>query len=377
MIIAIADDITGAAEIAGVGWRFGMQVKITTEVEHPPGGCDLMVYATNSRSMTREEAVAVHTRLARNIEASGCRNLFKKTDSALRGYIIEELQPLLRLTKTDTVLFIPQNPSKERVINEGIYTIAGKPIHQTSFKDDPEFPARTSKVVELLNGEVHLLADSQSPFTKGIHIANASSLAEVEAYAARLDENTLPAGGADFFTSRLKTLGFTEQENLQKFDGLGDKCALIVCGSTVKHSLSEYPYIRRKGVRLCPMPQTVFEGKETPLGWFEELKERYREQHSLIIAIGHPPKGGKAFADRLKCTLTEATLLLLSEKAPDELIIEGGATAYSILQSMKCNSFTVDEEIAPGVIRLAPDTLPELRIILKPGSYPWGKRVLG
>ncbi|WP_354667166.1 nucleotide-binding domain containing protein [uncultured Duncaniella sp.] len=50
--------------------------------------------------------------------------------------------------------------------------------------------------------------------------------------------------------------------------------------------------------------------------------------------------------------------------------MEGGATAYASLQKLGWDTFTITDEIAPGVIRMrAPNGT---HVTMKPGSYPWG-----
>lgn len=372
MIVVIADDITGAAEIAGIGLRFGMQVKLVTSTHHTPRNCDLMVYATNSRSMSESEAIAIHTQLAQQINAAGCRRIYKKTDSALRGHLIAEVRPFLQYAKLKHVLFVPQNPSKGRVIEQGIYYINGQPLHETTFRNDPEFPAPTSDVVQLLNREAYLLNPGRNVYTHPFYIANASDEDEIGQYASQLNENILPAGGADFFVAYLKSNGYTEKKTPSTFGGLQNRDALIICGSTVKHDLSAFGYIQRKAMPVNKMPAKVFEGTETPDCWIEQLKENYMRHRSLLLTIGHPPRTGKEFASQLNAIITRAAIALLNEQLPQELIIEGGATAYSIVNALRCEEFVVQEEIAPGVIRIASQSIPNCYITIKPGSYSWG-----
>jgi hypothetical protein len=52
-----------------------------------------------------------------------------------------------------------------------------------------------------------------------------------------------------------------------------------------------------------------------------------------------------------------------------DIIIEGGATAYTVLERLGISSFDVEYEYSPGVVCLS---YGNMRIILKPGSYPWG-----
>ena len=55
MIAVIADDFTGAAEIGGVGLRYGLRVVIETSVQQQ-AEADLHIIATNSRSLNPDEA---------------------------------------------------------------------------------------------------------------------------------------------------------------------------------------------------------------------------------------------------------------------------------------------------------------------------------
>ena len=52
------------------------------------------------------------------------------------------------------------------------------------------------------------------------------------------------------------------------------------------------------------------------------------------------------------------------------IIIEGGATAFAVIQALGWNTFGIKSEYAPGIVGM---THGETEIILKPGSYPWGE----
>lgn len=374
MIKVIADDITGAAEIAGIGWRFGLNVSLQVwsgeEDTDSPTGSDLVVYATDTRSMCMDEAMAQTRHIGHAIGADKRDLIFKKTDSALRGHIVAELKVLMACTGRAKAMLLPQNPTKQRVVRGGIYYIDNTPLHQTSFADDPVFPAVTSDVAEYLGSEVRFLPSGAPVVPDGISIADASTGKEIEALAPLVDRYTLAAGGADFFTALLQSKGYHANTN-RPFAAPADG-ALIVCGSTVKHNISSLPYIRRKQIPECNIPLHVFGGGD-PEEWIAFLKKTYREKGSLIIGIDHPPQKGRAFAEQLNDTIRRATLSLLSEHSPGELIIEGGATAYTILSALKWRTFRVECEIAPGVIRIALTVFPFTVISLKPGSYSWGR----
>ena len=133
-MIVIADDITGAAEMAGIAFSQGQQVSL---VCGSPLCCDNIaaqttVIATDTRSMTEAEAVAETHRILCKAECGVANpshlspltpHLFKKTDSALRGHVVAELSILMQTTDYERAIYLPANPSKGRIIRGGIYYI--------------------------------------------------------------------------------------------------------------------------------------------------------------------------------------------------------------------------------------------------------------
>ncbi len=372
MIALIADDITGAAELAGVGLRFGLRVALATEAVEPArlAGYDLLVVATDTRSMGRAEAVNVSHRIGCDLFAMGFRNFFKKTDSVLRGHVAAELHALMAETGFGQALYLPENPSRGRVIQGGRYFINNIPLDQTEFRNDPEFPARTASVTEIL-GEGQVI-DANAPIKgKGIFIGNAASSDDLSVYARRIGSGILPAGGADFFAACLASLGHSEKA-AAKFEGLQGAPVIVACGSTADHGIAEFPYVKQHTIPVCPMPRDLFEGRVEADRWVAQLTENYREAGSIVIAVGHPSEGGKAFAERLRGTMAQAIVNLMAARQPAELIVEGGATAFETMRRLGWNRFEVVNEITPGVVRLAPAANPTIHFTIKPGSYPWG-----
>src|ERR1700759_4006327 len=68
MIAVIADDFTGAAELAGIGHRRGWKVEVVTVVpEHTDAG--VLVVATDTRSMDRAAAVREMEEITRRVQS--------------------------------------------------------------------------------------------------------------------------------------------------------------------------------------------------------------------------------------------------------------------------------------------------------------------
>ena len=66
-MIVIADDITGAAEMAGIAWSKGYDVRLMIQGDEWP----LSVIATDTRSMTEAEAVAETRRITSAFRLEG------------------------------------------------------------------------------------------------------------------------------------------------------------------------------------------------------------------------------------------------------------------------------------------------------------------
>ena len=159
-MIVIADDITGAAEIAGIAYSQGQQVRLVcggslccnTVAAYGTDGTNwadgTTVIATDTRSMTEADAIAETHRMAAAFglpEGNTPFHLFKKTDSALRGHVVAELTALMEATGYQRAVYLPANPSKGRVIRNGIYYINDVPIHETAFSYDRKYYAQAKK----------------------------------------------------------------------------------------------------------------------------------------------------------------------------------------------------------------------------------------
>ena len=113
-MIVIADDITGAAEIAGIASTRGADVRL---VCGSSVGCysvatdGTTVIATDTRSMSEVEAVAETRRIASAINHQPSA-IFKKTDSALRGHVVAELQALMEATGALRCVYLPATPRR-------------------------------------------------------------------------------------------------------------------------------------------------------------------------------------------------------------------------------------------------------------------------
>jgi uncharacterized protein YgbK (DUF1537 family) len=381
-MIVIADDITGAAEIAGIAFARGAEVRLICD---SVCGCDTAtpstgvttVIATDTRSMSEGEALAETKRISAAFGSpEGKKAIFKKTDSALRGHVVAELTALMEVTGYERAVYLPANPSKGRIIRNGVYyikevrgekqEIREVPLNETDFSFDPEFPARTSVLRERF-------PDAES---KGIIMPDAESEEDIHNVISTYnDGKTIFAGAADLFSAMIGMGCGRLKESIAKLPIPIipiHNSMLILCGSTQSKPLG-------LGIPIAPMPQEIYDGGDDLNLWDTTAYEQ--ERHSLILTIPHTHRTGKEVAVHLRTMMAEMTKQLVTRHCPDHLVIEGGATAWATLQALGWTEFTITAQLAPGVVQMRVTNAchtQNLRsengtlVTLKPGSYPWG-----
>jgi uncharacterized protein YgbK (DUF1537 family) len=376
MIFVIADDITGAAEIAALGRRRGLSAQVRTT----PGlqaDADLVALDTDTRSAAREVARDTMTALSVPLRTLPVRWCFKKVDSVLRGNVVAELETLMKvLGKTRTVL-APANPSKGRVIAEGRYYVDGVPLDETEFAHDPEHPARSSLVTDLLSvtGQHPVQVLSHTAYTgqeTGLVVAQAGTTADLARWAERLDEHTLAAGGADFFQAILERRPLSARIAPRRTPAPTKGLRLCVCGSRSQASRGAVAQALRLGIPVCLMPAGCYQNNEDLLvRWAADIVTALAADGRAFVAVGRAAGGSGLSALEVR-TQTAAVVQRVMVRIPiGELCLEGGATAGAIVRRQGWDALEVLGEYAPGVVRLAVTQSPLQIVTLKPGSYPW------
>lgn len=376
MIVVIADDFTGAAEIAGIGLRYGLAVELTTAVD-PSANPQLLIVATDTRSMKEHEAIEELKFISNEVTLLKPDLFFKKIDSVLRGHVIEEIKVHMNVMAKQRAVIIAANPALGRSIVKGTYYYNDEPIHQSNFSQDPEFPVKSSDVLEMLrpgDSSPHVKALRHSLPEKGIIVGEVAEAGDFEHWASRLDESDIIAGSAPFFSAILKYKKIAGKAVVSPPSNF-ELPLLLVSGTRFNKSAESIKQLKIKGgpVSYLAHPETSDLGVSSDMS--DELKRCRDEILSLInihdkaiIAIDQTTGQGPSILREQTATIVAELYKILHIP---ELLIEGGSTAAAILRKMQLNRFTPVEELAPGVVRMKALTKKNLHVTVKPGSYDW------
>lgn len=345
MIVVLADDLSGAAELAGIALRHGLSAEVQTAF-HPATDADVVCLDSDSRLLTATDAASRVSAIARAVLAARPDWIFKKCDSVLRGPVLAEARAVADAAGLPRLLIMPANPSRGRVIRDGLYFVGDRPLHEGGFASDPIHPRKTSRVADLLGGD---LCD--------IAVPDAATTADVQRHARNLDASTLPVGAADFFAALLTARTSRQPGATKDVDTAADP-TLAVCGSAASWP-QRHAEARAHGIPAFPLPHDV-----------SAIKKALSISPCVLLGIGDGPDTHGQSPDTLSTYLSDTVAALLRPKPPGRLLLEGGATAAEIIRALgwtRLSALAVSGDVA--VLRAVGTESPQL--FIKPGSYPW------
>ncbi len=381
MIAVIADDFTGAAEIGGIGLRHGLNVIIETR---PTPDCqvDLLVIATDTRSLQPKEASNHIIKITEQILKLNPVFIYKKIDSVLRGNVTEELIAQMNVSGKSRAIIVAANPVFKRIIQDGIYYIDDIPLNKTCFATDPQYPIYSSSVLDLLGADknphiVNLKPQDKLP-DKGLIIGDVSGFDDLEKWADRIDNKTLLSGASGFFDAILTKQKLSSIKKQTTPIPFGEK-ALFVLGSTYPKDIEFLKRLEENGHYLSKMPKKIYYDKNFDPSYFEswvnEIVQGIHENQKVIISIPHSPGDEPNIAFRIRENIGELIKKVVERIDLNELFIEGGSTTSVVLKYLNFKKLYPIQELDTGVIRMKIEGIPNLCLTTKPGSYFWPDNV--
>lgn len=351
MIAVIADDLTGAAELAGISLRYGLKVEVFFGAEFT-SNADVVIVCTDSRSLNREDAKNVTADTVEQIRQLNPSLIYKKIDSVLRGYVIDEVSVQMKLCGYEKVLIVPANPSLARIIHNGEYFVNGEPISQTGFADDPEFPVKSSRVKEMVDDAVVVLNSREALPATGIVVGEAETGEDIRRWADVAKDDCMLVGAGDFYSAILdKYFKMVQQPPVEM-----KSPHLYVCGTAFKARKEYLKTLKEKQDCVSYLPATIDDE------WISKMDAIVRQQKKLVIAIDEADDN----AATLRLSMAKAVQAILGKEEIKEVFIEGGSTAAAVLKELSIKKLSAVNELQRGVVRMKAKNL---FITMKPGSY--------
>lgn len=380
---AIADDFTGATDLAGLLARSGVQVSLRIGVpQHPPSvTAPLEIIALKCRTAPVDDAVSECLAALEWLRKAGAQRFFWKYcstfDSTARGNIGPVAEALMAALGADQSIYCPAFPENGRSIFMGTLFVGEQPLAESPMKDHPLTPMRDSNLMRLLAPQVtkpvglanrHVVAKGAVALRQRLEQLKAEGIAHVVVDAVANDDlhviaeacrdMTLLTGGSAV-AMPLPALWLKQgilQENdtasRAKFD---DGPAIILSGSCSAMTNRQVAAYRAKGhpaFKLDPL-ELAAQGAAAVLDWLSTLAPGAAP---LIYATAAPDdvrSAQTALGTARAGELVEAALAACAVQARDRgyrrFVVAGGETSGAVTKALDISQLTIGSEIAPGV----------------------------
>jgi len=380
----IADDHTGATDIAGLLARSGIKVSLRLGVPStPPEESDLATFeviALKCRSTPAPDAVAETLAALDWLKRAGAQRFFWKYcstfDSTDKGNIGPVAQALMQALNAQQTIYCPAFPENGRSVYMGNLFVFEQPISESPMKDHPLNPMRDSNLMRVLapqiTGKIGLVNHNcvaKGPAAireyldelsgKGIAhvITDAVSDADLHSIAAACHNMPLLSGGSALamaLPALYREAGLLPTKSdpviLPKF-GNGNLVLSGSCSAMTRQQVNAYLKVA-KGYHLDPLTIAKM-GNSAAREW---LAAQDPNAAKIIYATAEPGAVSKAqevLGVKAASELIEETLAQLAVDARNHgvqrLVIAGGETSGAITKALGTEQMTIGPEITPGV----------------------------
>ena len=404
----IADDFTGATDLAGMLVKAGMRTVQLIDVPDgpPPEGADAIVIALKSRTAPAADAVADSLAALQWLRQSGCQQFYFKYcstfDSTPEGNIGPVTEALMQALGTDFTIACPAFPANGRTIYKGYLFVGEELLNESGMRNHPLTPMTDPSLVRVLQqqvkGRVGLV--EYHTVTKGT-AAIAASFAELRAKGISfavtdaLTNHDLVSIGAACADMPLITggsgiaLGLPENfrrrnllARLDAADRLPETGGLraVISGSCSVATQKQVAAMQKVAPSFAVDPLALARGDEVvgaALAWATQ----HLEQEPVLVYATAAPEQVKAAQSQLGVAeagaLVEQALATIAtglvRLGVGQLIVAGGETSGAVVKALGIKGLRIGPEIDPGVpwtAALQADSAGQpLALALKSGNF--------
>ena len=403
LIGVVADDLTGATDVALMLQRAGMSVVqaigVPTSAEALPEA-DAVVVSLKSRTCPPAEAVAQSLASARALRARGAKQIlfkycstFDSTDAGNIGPVADALMDEL---KAESAIFCPAFPANARSIYQGHLFVGGRLLSESSMRDHPLTPMRDPDLVRVLArqtnrgvGLVPLPVIEAGP--EAIRKAIAKQAAEGRPFVVTdaLVDNQLLLLGKALAGAPLVTGGSGIAMGLPANFGIrpGERPAatmdvpkggrLVLSGSCSEATRRQVAHAVAAGMPSLKLePERLADGTQDAPGAARWLADQKGDSGALIYATAEPAavrKAQAALGTAKAGTLVEEAMAEIAtiavEHGTTRMIVAGGETSGAVVQALGVRALAIGPEIDPGAPWTQVVDGPPMALALKSGNF--------
>ncbi|MEZ5791056.1 MAG: four-carbon acid sugar kinase family protein [Nitratireductor sp.] len=379
----IADDFTGATDLAGLLARSGVRVSLRMGVPDyvPDDTASFEVIALKCRTSPVSEAVSQCLAALAWLKAAGASRIFWKYcstfDSTPVGNIGPVAEALMAELGTDQTIYCPAFPENGRSVYMGNLFVGRLPLAESPMRDHPLTPMRDSNLMRLLEpqvmnpvGLVDHLQVSRGPEAirtalgelagQGIAhvVVDAIADSDLSTIAEACRNMVLMTGGSAL---AMPLPALYERDGLLGNDAVRQDLpktkarGLVLsgsCSAMTRAQVAHYLGTGVPGFRLDPL-QLAEDGTRQALTW---LEGQDLSKMPLFYATAEPDsvraaqqKLGVAKAGSIVEDALAGIAIRARQLGARRFVVAGGETSGAVTRALDVHRLDIGEEIAPGV----------------------------
>ena len=395
----IADDLTGATDLANELVRKGMRTVQVVGVPSspPPADCDAVVVALKSRSLLATSAVEQSLAALSWFRTGGCERVYFKYcstfDSTPAGNIGPVLEALASASSASGVIACPAFPATGRTVYQGHLFVGDRLLSESGMEHHPLNPMRDSDLVRVLQAQtrapVGLISLREVRAGRiGERVDALAAQGFVAAIADAVDDDDLVALGAHCARTVLSSGG----------SGLGAGIAAALMGPGHAPAPASMPGLRGRRAVLAgscskatnrqvavmaakaPAFRLELDDGRDAAALVAEARDWIAAQDSaqplLVYSTADPAEVARQRARFPDASMVYEAVLgelgaFLVDFGVDALIVAGGETSGAVIERLGVQRLAIAGEIDPGVPWTMATTRDggSLHLALKSGNF--------
>ncbi len=381
----IADDFTGATDLAALLARSGARVKLHINVpDVAPATTDtdtaIEIIALKCRTIDPDLAVEQCLQAFDWLSARGAKHFFWKYcstfDSTAKGNIGPVAEALMARLDTKQTIYCPAFPENGRSIFMGNLYVGQQPLAESPMRDHPLTPMHDSNLMRLLEPQVKnsvglvdrlcvargsdaIAKELQQLQRDGVSHVVTDAVADDDLYAIAEASYQLPLlTGGSALAMPLPELyakaGWLSITNTSPHKESVDNSAVILsgsCSAMTRQQVAHY-LISNPGYQLDPI-KLAADGCDDVQSW---LLEQSLNTTPLLYATAEPDAVAEAqrqLGTEKAGELLENALAQLAVTAREQgrrrFVVAGGESSGAVTQALGVSQLDIGAEIAPGV----------------------------
>ena len=400
---AIADDLTGATDLAGGLAREGLRVTIAIGVPDPDDvpSADAVVVALKSRSIPSDEAIDASLRALDWLIVQGTERVYFKYGSTFDstaagniGPVTEALQA--RLGTTFTVA-CPAYPANGRTVYQGHLFVGSDLLSDSAMRHHPTNPMADSSVIRLLGAQttglvglipLEVVARGPDAIRAAIErlaaegarhgVTDSITDADLQAVAAAVADDRLVTGGsalAAAIAAELRGSARGPEVADVAVPATSDRWTAVIAGSCSPATLRQVESMRADYPTFAIDPAGASDERavaESISAWaVPHLGDGPVLIHSCA-ETGALESATRTLGRDAGMVIERALGAVAARLVADgvrRLVVAGGETSGAVVEALGIRFLAVGPEIEPGVPWVRVRAPEALRLVLKSGNF--------